>query len=331
MRPIFYRIAGRAKSAIVGITRLSIDDQFVTRPPSPQHALDIFKGEWLSALPSPLERCEAGALPLFGDPRLQWAVDRLGGVQGAHVLELGPLEGGHTWMLEQMGAASVIAVEASTRAYLKCLTVKELTGMTRARFLCGDSVGYLRERGEAAMAAAAGSVAAAASASATAGAPAAASAQSNNAGRFDVAVASGILYHLTNPVELLAQLAAHADRLFLWTRYFDDEMVKRRPKLAARFAPPRLTTHAGFAHALHPYHYRSTRFGRSFSGGTASHAAWLTRDTILSALRAFGFDRIETSFEEPDHENGPAFALVATRAADSRAANSIAAPPQPAG
>lgn len=278
-RSTFHRVAGRAKSAVLGLTRPSPDDQYVTTSPAPQRALDIFKGEWQSRLPAPLDGCEAGALPLFGDPRLLWAVERLGGVQGRRVLELGPLEGGHSWMLEQLGASQVVAVEASTRAYLKCLTVKELTGLTRVRFLCGDSVAYLRDV----------------------------------PGRTDLIVASGILYHLTNPVELLAQMAAHADRVYLWTCYYDEALVRRRPKFAARFEAARETETAGFAHAVHRFHYRSTRFGLGFSGGVASYSHWLTRDTILGALRTFGFDRIDTAFDEPDHPNGPAFALVATR------------------
>ena len=281
MKEVFHRLAQRAKSAVAGLTRPSIEQEFIKTAPDPQHALDIFKGEWLSALPSPLNECRAGTLPLFGDPRIAWAVEQWGGVQGLRVIELGPLEGGHSWMLEQMGAAEIIAVEASTRAWLKCLTLKELTGMTRVRFLCGDSVAYLRE----------------------------------NPARADAIVASGILYHMTNPVELIAEIAAHTDRMFLWTSYYDAAIVATNPKLAARFGPPQSATHAGFAHTVHPYHYRATRFRLGFSGGVASYSHWLTRDTILRALRHFGLDRIETAFEEPGHGNGPAFALVASRSA----------------
>jgi hypothetical protein len=274
-----YGLAQRAKSAVAGLTRPSIDQEFIRTAPAPQHALDIFKGEWVSALPSPLTGCRAGTLPLFGDPRIKWAVEQWGGVQGQRVIELGPLEGGHSWMLEQMGAAEVIAVESSTRAWLKCLTLKELTGMTRVRFLCGDSVAYLRE----------------------------------NPARADAIVASGILYHMINPVELIAEIAAHTDRMFLWTCYYDEAIINARPYIAAKFDQPQSVTHAGFAHTVHRYHYRATRFRLGFSGGVDSHSHWLTRDTILGALRHFGLDRIETAFEEPGHGNGPAFALVASR------------------
>jgi Protein of unknown function (DUF1698) len=279
MRTAFYRAAFLAKSALLTIGRPSATDHYVTSAPSPQQALDIFKGEWASRLPAPFDACEAGALPLFGDPRLQWAVDRLGGVADRRVIELGPLEGGHTWMLEQLGAARITAVEASTRAFLKCLTVKELTGLRRADFLCGDSVAYLREARE----------------------------------RFDVGIASGILYHLVNPIELIALLAARCDRIYLWTAYYDEARIRQRPKLAARFAGATQASHEGFAHALYRYRYQTALFRPGFSGGSAPHSHWLTRDTILAACRHFGFTHIDTAFEEPDHVNGPAFAFVASR------------------
>jgi hypothetical protein len=279
MKEAIHRLVQTARSTVAGLSRPSIEQEFIRTAPDPQHALDIFKGEWVSALPSPLTLCRAGTLPLFGDPRIQWAVERWGGVEGKRMIELGPLEGGHSWMFEQMGAAEVIAVEASTRAYLKCLTLKELTGMTRVRFLCGDSTAYLRE----------------------------------NPARADAIVASGILYHMTNPVELIAEIAAHTDRMFLWTCYYDAAIIGRNPRIAARFGPPRAAAHAGLAHTVHPYHYRAARFRLGFSGGVDSYSHWLTRDTILGALGHFGFDRIETAFEEPGHANGPAFALVASR------------------
>jgi hypothetical protein len=182
-------------------------------------------------------------------------------------------------MMEQMGAAEIVAIEANERAYLKCLTVKELTGVRRARFLYGDSVAYLRETRE----------------------------------HFDVGVASGILYHMTNPVELLELLSARCDRLYLWTHYYDEAALLKVPEARARHAGTSQATHAGFAHTRYKFMYRATRLKHGFSGGSAPYANWLTRDTILDACRHFGFSRIETAFEEPNHPYGPCFAFVAQR------------------
>ncbi len=280
MLAAFYRVAGLVKSALLALARPRATHHYVTSAPSPQQALDIFKGEWASRLPAPFDRCDAGTVPLFGDPRLQWAVDRFGGVAGRRVIELGPLEGGHTWMLEQLGAARITAVEASTRAFLKCLTVKELTGLRRAEFLCGDSVAYLRDTRE----------------------------------HFDVGIASGILYHLVNPVELIALLAESCDRVYVWTTYYDAERIRKRPKLAAHFTGSSEASHGGFTHTLHRYRYQTALFRPDFSGGAAPYSHWLTRDTIVAACRHFGLTGIETAFEEPDHMNGPTMGLVAARA-----------------
>jgi hypothetical protein len=55
----------------------------------------------------------AGLTPTLQDNRIAWAIETLGGVSGKRVLDLEPMEGGHTHMLERAGASSVTAIEAS--------------------------------------------------------------------------------------------------------------------------------------------------------------------------------------------------------------------------
>src|SRR5688572_1114961 len=157
-------------------------------PPSDQNALDLFANEWSSQPPSSRPELKAGATPLFDDPRITWAHHHLmtmgveGGFANRDVLELGPLEGGHTYLINRYDAKSITAVEANARAYLKCLIAKELFGMPRARFLLGDCLEHLKQ----------------------------------NDRHYDIGIACGILYHLTNPVELLELLARRCNALFLW-------------------------------------------------------------------------------------------------------------------
>jgi hypothetical protein len=219
-------------------------------------------------------------MPLFQDPRIDWAVRTLGGVEGAAVLELGPLEGAHSWMLEQRGAASVTAIEANRRAWLKCLVMKETLGMTRTRFLLGDFVEYLRTPPEP---------------------------------RFGAIIGSGVLYHMRDPVTLLYRLSRATDRLFLWTHYYDAEMIRQRPHVEARMGAPVEHTVEGFRHTLHPQWYQASRFKRSFCGSGEETPRWMERQAILDALRTFGYDRIETGLEEPDHVTAPCFAVAAIR------------------
>jgi hypothetical protein len=260
----------------------NILDSYATRAPHPQNALDIFPGEWASALPGEHAGLKAGRAQLFEDTRLVWALDRLGGVAGKTVLELGPLEAGHTYMLDRAGAASVLAIEGNTRAYLKCLVVKELLGLPSSRFVCGDFTEYLRTATD----------------------------------RFDMVVASGVLYHMANPVEVLERCCAISDSLYLWTHYYDAAVLGASAATAHRVVAPQASSHAGFAHELYRHEYGQALNLQGFCGGSRPFANWLTRDTIVAALRHFGMAHIEIAFEEPGHANGPAFALVARRGPD---------------
>jgi hypothetical protein len=112
--------------------------------PSRHTAVDVFRGEWVSELPDGLG---GGEPALFADDRIKWLVGRVD-VRGLSVLELGPLEGGHSYMLERAGAKRVVAVEANRSAFARCLVVKEVFALLRVEFLCGDLVEYLRRTAE---------------------------------------------------------------------------------------------------------------------------------------------------------------------------------------
>ena len=252
---------------------------YTAAPPAPQNALDIFRDEWLCRLPPPFDDLTAGTIPAFDDPRLHWAIGELGGVTGRTVLELGPLEAGHSWLLERAGACSVLAIEANARAYLKCLVVKEILGLARCRFVFGDFVRYL-EAGER---------------------------------RFDVCVASGVLYHMADPAGLLSLVARATDRLCLWTHYYDPAVIDANPTLRAAFVAsvPRVTE--GFAHTLFRHEYGGGLGVPWFCGGNAAYSQWMSRGEILDCLRHFGFTDVRVGLEDRDHPHGPCFAVAAAR------------------
>jgi hypothetical protein len=164
------------------------------------------------------------------------AIEALGGVSGAKCVELGPLEGGHSYMLENAGAKSVTAVEANKDAYLKCLIVKELLGLQRCSFLCGDAVEYLKATDE----------------------------------KFDVCWCVGILYHMVDPVQLIDLTSQRASRLCMWTHYYD--AAKLRPDETKGRAFANGTTseavYQGYRHQLHRQDYGGTNGLPGFWGGT---------------------------------------------------------------
>lgn len=260
--------------------QLAILGWYTKEPPSPANAINIFGGEWASKFPAPLQDLPAGEALLFEDARISWCIDQLGGVRGKTVLELGPLEGGHGYMLEAAGAASVLSIESNARSFLKCLIAKELLGMSRTSFVFGDFVPFLRAGGH----------------------------------RFDLSVASGVIYHLLDPVPVIADLCgATEEAILVWTHYFDEGEIAARPDLHRRFGERRRTVHGGHEYDLVEYRYLEALDHAGFCGGSAPTAAWLTRDGILDALRRHGFGATEIMDDDRRHVNGPAITLLARR------------------
>jgi hypothetical protein len=252
-------------------------DEYTKAAPSAQNAVDIFKGEWSSALPDALV---AGNTPLFVDPRIDWAISQIGGIEGKHILELGPLEAGHTYMLEKKySAASITAIESNSRAFLKCLIIKEIFALQNTRFLHGDFTECL----------------------------------TSLENRFYACIASGVLYHMTDPVGLLKGLADSADKIFLWTHYYDHSIISGNPLLRPKFTAKAEINVGGYRCNVFRQEYQSALGWGGFCGGSSLYSHWMQKEDIIGALVQFGMTDIRLGFEDPYHQNGPAFALTASR------------------
>lgn len=247
----------------------------VTTRPDPSNGLRLFEGMWSSRVPG----LPSGTAALFEDARIDWFGELMGGYAGRRVLELGPLEGGHSRMMAQRGAR-VLAIESNRDAYLRCLVAKEALGDSDARFLLGDFRAWLADTTEC----------------------------------YDFVLASGVLYDMTDPVQLLLDMARVTDRLGLWTHYFDAAALATNPALASRLDLPssRVRTPRGRDVTQHLQHYGAALGWAGFCGGTEQDSAWLPREDILGVLADEGF-RCVTGFEAPDHPNGPAFCVYAER------------------
>lgn len=170
--------------------------------PFAQHLLDVFAGEWSSRMPSDsgLQTAPGNSL-LFEDDRIRWAESQFGPWTGQRILELGPLEGGHSYMLHRSGASEVHSVEANPRAFLKCLTIKELFELDTVKFILEECQEFLNR----------------------------------STSDYDTVIACGILYHLMAPVAALSRIAELTDRLFLWTHHFEESAIRSRPELTGSF------------------------------------------------------------------------------------------------
>ncbi len=167
-------------------------NKFEHRAPAAQNAIDIFSGKWACDLGTVCPGTKAGTSRLFThDSRPKMLAEAFGSggrLDGMSVLELGPLEGGHTYQLEHLGAREIVAIEANVEAYLKCLIVKEITGLKSAKFMLGDFREYLLscERS------------------------------------FDIVMCSGVLYHMVDPIELIQLISRVTSHCFVWTHYYDE-------------------------------------------------------------------------------------------------------------
>ncbi|HEY1539263.1 MAG TPA: class I SAM-dependent methyltransferase [Solirubrobacteraceae bacterium] len=270
---------GVAVAQRLATARASSQRSLVTSAPSAQHAVDAVPDTWASRLPAPLAEVRTGTAELFQDERMTWAFGNLGGLEDRTVLELGPLEGAHSYMAQQAGARHVTAVEANTTAFLKCLVVKELLDLDRCHFLCGDVLEYMQASTE----------------------------------TFDVCVACGILYHSTEPVRMLELISRRATRLVMWTHVFDPVALQRK-HLAKRLGPATELEHAGYRYRAHRHTYGwLDRRLAGFWGGTQPYSNWMPREELLRALEHFGWRDVTIAFDDPTNANGPALALTAVR------------------
>jgi len=249
--------------------------EFLTIPPADQNAFDLFPKAWSTSF----EGVEtSGSFTGCDDARLKWLFQRTD-LSKRLVLELGPLEAAHTYMLEQVGA-NVLAVESNKGAFLRCLIAKNYLGLS-AKFLLGDFEKMdLSDK------------------------------------TFDLVLASGVLYHMKDPVALLDSISKASDKLFIWTHYFEPDLSKWNPVLAPQlkdgkwnYKAPDIQSFRGMDVRLVKQHYGEALGWSGFCGGSDIFSNWIYREDLLKLLGLLGYTKIEISFDDIHHRNGPAFCL----------------------
>lgn len=245
------------------------------RMPHHQNAIDALPG-WSSYFPVP--DLQAGTIPLFQDDRILTALKAFGSLEGTEILEVGPLEAMHTYILNKERPANIDAIEANQSCFLRCLVTKEILRLDRATFLLGDIQKWLQYTHK----------------------------------TYDFALASGVLYHMPDPGQFLQLLAKRAKAVFLWTHYFDEEAmpsddVRRRP-FSGRVE---VRSIAGIDLRYHERSYQHADQNASFCGGMKDRHFWLERDQILSLLEQLGFTSIQVQATDNEHPGGPCFSIFA--------------------
>ncbi|GAK71875.1 hypothetical protein RRU01S_22_00080 [Agrobacterium rubi TR3 = NBRC 13261] len=252
-------------------------NQYEMRLPHAQNAIDTLDG-WTSAFP--IDGLNAGNTPLFADDRVIGALNAYGAVEGLQLLEVGPLEGMHTFILNQHRPANIDVIEANKSCFLRCLVTKEILKLDRASFYLGDIQEWLRVVDR----------------------------------QYDFALASGVLYHMPDPGEFLRLLSVRANSLFIWTHYYDDtampvQDVRRKPfsgNVETRSV-------SGMDVNYYERSYQHAEANASFCGGMKDRHYWLQRDEILDLLKHLGYSEVVVQDEYPEHPGGPCFSVFARR------------------
>ncbi|MDD5255174.1 MAG: class I SAM-dependent methyltransferase [Candidatus Omnitrophica bacterium] len=121
---------------------------------------------------------------LTPEPRIAELCRRLD-PKGLRILELGSMEGAHSYMLESLGAREVLAVEGRKDNFLRSLIIKNAFSLDKCRFLLGDFKEVL----------------------------------GGLEGGFDLCLALGVLYHLENPAETVYRIGELSASFFVWSHY----------------------------------------------------------------------------------------------------------------
>lgn len=193
------------------------------------------------------------------------------------VVEFGPADGYNTAQLEQQGVKSIVAIEANADNFIKCLIMKNAFNLD-AKFLLGNFLKYLE----------------------------------NDALEFDLAYASGVLYHLPDPVGFIERCAKFAKHIFIWTLYYDDDVIKNHSYENKRFVAKSTQKSA---HGEYTYYARAVdgqMLGKStYQGGIVEVSNWMSIDDIRRLLRSLGYTIL---MEVPDSNNNiPAMNIFASR------------------
>ncbi|MFN9622979.1 MAG: class I SAM-dependent methyltransferase [Cyanobacteriota bacterium] len=260
----------------------NILDAYVNEAPSDAAAIDLFKGEWSSHLPG-FPDSLSGKSPLFDDPRVHGWINRVtktmpesvANPSTFKVLELGPLEGGHTAMLSKQGW-DITGIESNSRAFLKCLITANIY-RTRAKFLLGSFEDYFKNLPSDVI--------------------------------YDFICCSGVLYHLKKPSETFRRILMHAKSIGIWSHYGSPELVKNLPGVFSE--DTYVDGLSGQTMMGYKQFYGVALDSNTFCGGGQDYSIWMSKDQILNLLNEYGFSaEIQAVNDSP---SGPNMSIFAKR------------------
>jgi len=205
------------------------------------------------------------------DVRSHFVLEALGGsLAGKSVVDLGCLEGGFSVAFARLGAERVLGIEAREISYRRCELVRQLLGFQNLRFVHGDFKDVL-----------------------AATAP------------FDVVLACGVLYHVSDPVALIDQIFASCTQLALIDTHVansDNPFPGCEPEIVTHTFRGKQYQGMVFTE-FHSSRFVAEREQALWAAWSDQKSFWPTEEALVEMLREAGFSRVEkldpSSREEP--------------------------------
>lgn len=190
-------------------------------------------------------------------------------LQGKNILELGPLEAGNTKQMLDYGAGFVTGIESNRESFIKCLIAQNAIPLENTRFIYGDLNDVLQQPEYA------------------------------DSPKFDLCVASGLLYHMEDPLHAIDLIVQTAPVVYVWTH------------VASVRAPAgdwiTVSDSAGRSYQGRKNEYKST----DCLGGVGSCAIWLTPEDMRRAFVDRGYDVEDVG--DLQNYKGDAIKFIATK------------------
>jgi hypothetical protein len=227
--------------------------RFCLAMPSHINALGISNGRWKYGF----DNMEPAAIREFvrRDIRPQWSAEVFPGFRQFDIIELGPQDGFVTAGLEAFGVGSITSIEASVDSFLRCLILKNTLGL-RATFLLGDFLRFLHRPAVSA----------------------------------SLIYASGVLYHLVDPVGFLLRCGEISKHIYLWTFHYVEEAIRAHAYESRCFTDQ--SEHQVWGQNFtyfRRWYTPEIRESATYAGGLGDSANWMTLADIERALALAGF------------------------------------------
>lgn len=213
------------------------------------------------------------------DARPMFCRESFGNLGDLKILELGPSDGYNTLGLELEGANDVVSIEGNAGAFLRCVTLKNAFGM-KSNFLYGDFEKYIKKLNF----------------------------------RYDLIYASGIMYHLVDPINFFLDCAKMTNKIFIWTFVYDDEIIRNHSYESKwfDFSDRSEQVLSSKVITLHKRYYEQSIIDSDkYAGGFSKFANWLNYEDWNDLFCIAGFKVVR---EVPDSYAGiPAYNFLLER------------------